>query len=340
MTDISDAVMRRHLDEFLDSRGLTVADIPAEIDRALGEPVLVVASGSVLQGFGNPSSDVDLYAVIDRESITDFPMNSYRDGVHFDINFLKVSWLGGQLDALRTAGKAGTLLALPDRETWKVERRRLTQLNRLALGLALAGTEEWRGWQAELRGLWPRHLTTWWKTEAVRYRTAATVLEDIHPLQAALRHGDAYMRALSALCAEAGELYYMDKWLGSKLRRLGWHDLVERFEAVVDLPADAGSAVEYAGRVAGWYDEVTAPWELPEPWLVLHPADGVTQWRANRKLLVHRYGLRGVEFLAEHEKQVTSYDLPWTGRVADLTEEHRTLIREGLVWLSVLEDRP
>jgi hypothetical protein len=340
MTVISDAVMRRHLDEFLDGHGLTVSDIPSEVDRSLGEPVLVVASGSVLQGFGNPSSDVDLYAVVDRESITDFPMNTYRDGLHFDITFLKVSWLSGQLDALRTATKAGTLLVLPDRESWKAEHRRLTQLNRLALGLALSGRDEWRGWQAELRRLWPRQLTTWWKTEAVRYRTAATVLEDIHPLAAALRHGDAYLRALSALCAEAGELYFMDKWLGSKLCRLGWDDLVERFRAVMALPADARGAVEYSARIAGWYAEAIAAWDLPEPWLVLHPADGVREWRANRKLLVQRYGLRGVEFVAEHEKQATSYDLPWTGRLADLTDEHRTLIREGLVWLSVLEDRP
>ncbi|GHE29816.1 hypothetical protein GCM10017673_35720 [Streptosporangium violaceochromogenes] len=333
---ISDDFMRRQLHEYLARHGANQDDVLAEIDESLGKPVLVVASGSILQGFGNPSSDVDVYAVVDHEFATEFPMNSYTGDIHLDVNFLQASWV--REAAAELAAETGPLCAVPDRERWAERLRRMYHLNRLVAGLALAGTDEWLAERERVREVFPARMLAWWKTETLRYATAARLLERVDPMPAAQALCDAFRAALNGVCAEAGHLYMAEKWVGAKLRDVSREDLVARLNRAYRIPVDAGEAVAYLALVSGWLEETTAAWELPEPWVTLWPAEGVERWRVNDRLLIHRYGLRGVEFPAGAGG--VPPELPWTGRAGEVPEEHLSLIKEDLVWLSVTEHRP
>ena len=44
-----------------------VPQVLAQVDDVFGEPLLVVATGSVLAGFGRPTSDIDVYVVVPEE---------------------------------------------------------------------------------------------------------------------------------------------------------------------------------------------------------------------------------------------------------------------------------
>src|SRR4051794_14164367 len=74
----------RALDRFLDESGLERQRLVEEVGDAFGVPSLIVATGSVIQGFGSSTSDLDVYVLVPRP-VTGFPLLSYIDGARIDI---------------------------------------------------------------------------------------------------------------------------------------------------------------------------------------------------------------------------------------------------------------
>src|SRR5215467_7246592 len=80
---------------------MSEASLRAQVEEAYGPPLLVVATGSVLEGFGNERSDVDLSVVVDRESLTQLPIMSYLGHGRVDAAYYRADDLRGWVPMLR-----------------------------------------------------------------------------------------------------------------------------------------------------------------------------------------------------------------------------------------------
>lgn len=333
---IDDQWMKGNLDRFLAPQEIVGDDLLRHVDSAMGEPQLVIAAGSVLHGFGNAASDIDLHVIVPAE-VSYFPVNVYADGVHVDVNFTNAD-AAKELAEELFAG-TGTLPAVRSRDDWKREYRLLHQLARYALGVRLSGGADWTDWQSALREHYPARVAAWWKAEALRHRIAADLLAETRPIQAAQCLCDAYLAVLNGVSVAEGELYLGAKWLGAKLRRLGRAELIDRYRRALQVPRSRAEVTGYRAVLTPLVDAAIDAWELPsDPWIALTAGEAVTTWRAKGRVLVHRAGLRGVE-LSEDARKVAD-PLPWSGRVSEVGPEQRALVDEGLVWLSVLEAKP
>ncbi|MBT0770043.1 hypothetical protein KIH74_13980 [Kineosporia sp. J2-2] len=328
---ITDRRMHDNLRTFLAGPGVSDEALLAEVSDAFGEPLLVVASGSVLHGFGNAASDVDLHVVVDAQ-VTDFPISSHGLGVAVDVTYVEAEWVRTASAVLREGGEERA-----DSASWRAARSRLLRLARLTFGAALAGTGPWRDWQAGMRPQVVDYARDWWRGETLRCRTAARLLAPARPMAAAVRWCDAATAALDVVATEAGQTYVGPKWLGLKLERLGRADLVAEYAALMDLPLREREVAAYRDRAEGLITRLTAHRPLPDdPLVTVRLAEGTSTWRVHDRALVQRWGLRGVELAAADP--AADPNLSWSGRVSAVTPDLRRLIEQDLVWLSVHEE--
>ncbi|MFJ2113756.1 hypothetical protein ACIOEX_18020, partial [Streptomyces sp. NPDC087850] len=212
--------LARRLDAFLEQRGLTREVVRGEADQGMGAPVLAVVAGSVLAGFGNHRSDLDLLVLVENDRLTRFPIQSHEHGSLIDVNIRRASAV-----RVTTAALATTPWPRFDSVTedaWNHRRRALNTVGRLALGLPLTAEPPWDDWYASLRAPWlAEAITRWYAVEAHRLALAARWLLPYKPHAAAARAREAVVAALNARAAAAGELYFASKWAGEKLKVLG-----------------------------------------------------------------------------------------------------------------------
>lgn len=84
-------VLEGRFQKFLEERGLDLGDVIGETDQGHGRPALAVAAGSVLAGFGNHRSDLDLLVLVENDQLTRFPIQSHRHGTLIDVNIRQAS---------------------------------------------------------------------------------------------------------------------------------------------------------------------------------------------------------------------------------------------------------
>ncbi|MFE0044374.1 hypothetical protein [Streptomyces albireticuli] len=212
--------LEERLDRFLEQRGISREAVRAEADQGVGAPALAVAAGSVLAGFGNHRSDLDLLVLVENDRLTRFPVQSHEHGTLIDVNIRRASTVRDSTAGLAAGPWPG--FATVTEDAWNHRRRALNTANRLALGLPLTASPPWDDWHAGLRGPWlAEAVERWWTVEAHRLAQAARWLLGARPLAAAVRAREAVVAALSARAAAAGELYFAAKWVGEKLKALG-----------------------------------------------------------------------------------------------------------------------
>ncbi len=326
--------MRDYLNDFLSPYARGYEDLTREVGRSFGTPRLVVASGSVLQGFGNRASDVDLHTAVDDDRVTDFHLSFHDMGFSVDVNYVEEQWIRAAADHSRPEHRSRPR----HRAEWKEEERRLTQLGRFALGLPLSGDSEWLAWQQGLLAGFADFAAWWWCGEMLRARTAAELLAATAPLACCLRYCDAGLAALNVLAAHAGEPYPNSKWLGLKLARLGWADLATVYDEFLDLPTAPCDAIGYLDRARARLDELSARLSLPDdPVVALTPAQGVEVWKVQNRHLVHRWGLRGVELTPQQPDERVVAELTWSGRLSTMNDSARSLVANGMCWLACWE---
>ncbi|WP_163511855.1 hypothetical protein [Fodinicola acaciae] len=324
---------QEYLDAFLRPHDCTADDLVRQVDDSFGAPKAIVAAGSVLQGFGNSSSDLDLHVVVDDGRVTDFPVGSYDLGIAVDVNYVGQSWITEAAVSL-----AGVFQPPCDRAEWKARYRRLNQVGRFALGQVLTGEPAWRDWCASLADGYPRAALDWWRAETIRYRTAAQLLQATNPPLAAQRFCEAGIACLNGIAAAGGEPYVGQKWTGPKLARIGRPDLVEVFSDLLAVPYEPGQVSDYLKRTRAIVDDLSAGWSLPvDPVVVLSPAAGVQTWKVRDRHLVHRWGLRGIEVSTAEPAMWISEQLNWRGPVSELPPLAERLVADGLVWLAIEE---
>lgn len=321
-----------YLAEFLGKFGLTDVDLRAQIDDTFGDSKLVVATGSVLQGFANATSDIDLFVIVDRE-VQGLPILSFTGGARIDITFHTVAAVKQHVDRLHSAWPAKG--PLPQRE-FVARKRALDILTRFALSLPIGGTQSWREWRHDLEAPWLRDaVVQWWEVDAIRKWEAARFFASRRPLLGRQRYYEAALAALERRAALAGQIYFVSgtaKWLPEKFAAIGDDEGLRRCLSVLDL-----SDVGYETTVERLLREELGGGTLRTGWQIeLTPLEGIESFPIDGRTLVSRWQGRYVE-IPGHMEFPCSDKAFWRG---DLGTEPPLpwdiLMEEGMVWMSVV----
>jgi hypothetical protein len=322
-------VLDQRLAAFLELRGLSKDAVLKEADQGMGAPALAVAAGSVLAGFGNVRSDLDLLVLVENENLKRFPIQSHEHGTLIDVGIRRAS-------TVRDSAAALTAAPWPRFETvtedaWNHRRRTLNTVSRLALGLPLAVVEPWYEWHAGLRRPWLQEaLREWWVVEAHRLAQAARWLLDTKPLTAGVRAREAVVAALNAHSAEGGQLYFAAKWAGEKLKALGDEDNLRLLRTVL-TPADPRERVPFCLDAVERLVGPAAPLHA-----VLRWATGTGTMELDDRTVVDRWQLRALEVRRLALPDGAGDGVIWSGPAgASLPEDLLPLFVHNMVWLGV-----
>ncbi|MET9848424.1 hypothetical protein [Streptomyces ossamyceticus] len=277
--------LARRLDTFLEQRGLTREAVRGEADQGVGAPLLAVAAGSVLAGFGNHRSDLDLLVLVENDRLTRFPIQSHEHGSLIDVNIRRASSVRDTTAALAT--HPWPRFDSVTEDAWNHRRRALNTVGRLALGLPLTAEPPWDEWHTSLHAAWlAEAIEGWWTVEAHRLALAARWLLPHRPHAAAVRTREAVTAALNARAAAAGELYFAAKWAGEKLKVLGDTEGLAVLRAALAPDLDVPRSLAAVERLVGAPEGLHA---------VLRWATGVTATPLDDRTVVDRWQLRTVE---------------------------------------------
>ncbi|MFJ8010048.1 nucleotidyltransferase domain-containing protein [Streptomyces fagopyri] len=281
---------------------LTDGQLQDLLDKSLaalppGPDWAVVLEGSIAEGFGNPSSDIDFLLIgRDGADLPTMPSLLFVDGRRVEIRTRSVRQLAEQFTALEAgAGRPGRLSE--------------DLLNRCQ---RLLGSHPLRGHALvdEVKALLPagrlREIAAGWWThrarQSLRHAMALDCLGEGAEAADWARAG--LVQAVKAWAAGRGETYLEPKWLSLQLDRAGRADVRDRYWAL-ESAAPAGHDAD-ADAVHGYLGECLAfaaalgvsgvAWH-PER-LTVERAARVTTWQTGERVHVIR-GRRDVFALGE-----------------------------------------
>lgn len=306
-----------------------------EVDQGLGNPALAVVAGSVLAGFGNHRSDLDLLVLVENDRLTRFPIQSHEHGTLIDINVRRAS-------AVRDSTAELTAEPWPrfdgvSEGAWNHRRRAINTVSRLALGLPLVVSPPWDDWLAQVRGPWlARVVEQWWTIEAQRLALAARWLLDARPMAAAVRGREAVVAALNARTAAAGELYFTEKWVGEKLKLLDDAEGLALLHEVLVPPLAPRERTVHCLSLVDRLVRTEAPLHA-----VLRWATGTGQTVLDDRTVVDRWQLRAVETFRRELPEPGDDSVIWSGPVGELPpDDVLPLFVHDMVWLGVAHPTP
>ena len=323
-------VLRSRFEEHITPHGVTPEQVLAQVDDVFGEPLLVVATGSVLAGFGRPSSDVDVYVVVPEEVASTLPLMSYQGSARFDVSLFGAGTLTERHRQMALPWPPPD----PSPSGYARRRRSLDSLSRFGLGLPLATDGgRWQEWQRQVdteTGAW---LGSWHALEATRRQAAARMLLPVKPRVAAHKASEALIAALDRRAVLAGERYFRWKFIGEKMRRLGdeqghawaWHALC--------LPPAAADCADYVRRTDEIVTELLADVDTTGWRWRPQLAAGAARHDFGAEALLSRWGLRAVAM--DPESPAASGE-SWEYAVGE--EWHPDVVGlfvEDMLWLGV-----
>ncbi|MGW6457499.1 hypothetical protein ACWF94_16535 [Streptomyces sp. NPDC055078] len=300
------------------------------MDDSFGEPLLIVAAGSVISGFGNANSDLDVCVIAPDDVASSLPLMAYPQGARVDVVLHGAARVTERYEELTTTRWPPPRIGPGDIGT---RRQVIDSLSRFGLGLPLRGTPEWSLWQRRLDTELTGWISSWYTAEAFRKRVAAREFTARKPVVAALRAGEALVAALERQAVERGEPYFKPKWLGEKLRRLGDREGLAAFELAMCPPGSPDEVPAYLAQVGELLDDRLRGVDSSGWRVRLSHARGTDQHTFGESRLVSRWGLRTVSVPSGGPVDTaTSWscalDEPWH---PDLT----ALFTEDVLWLGV-----
>lgn len=314
--------------------GIDTSRLLAEVETVFGPPVVATLTGSLIGGFGNKRSDVDVIVVVDTgKTITQLPIMSYTGTARIDVEYYAVADLARQDALLRQGIHAGEQYGAESQ--WKNTLCALRTFTRLAIGAPFLQAE---GWDRQLPVLAHGRLADitarWWEMESYRLLVAARWLQPTKPLLAAIRYADAVSALLSGRAARGGQLFMSRKWLGEKLRLIDDRDGLHLFERALACPSTDREALAVCREM----DEVLRA-QIPPALFQLHAelrfASGVRVHALRDEKLVTRWDMRAVTL--PFNTHVDGTDVPlWSGPPDTLSEGPlRELFRQDMLWLGL-----
>ncbi|UQI45704.1 hypothetical protein M1P56_15745 [Streptomyces sp. HU2014] len=329
------STLEKRLDTFLEQRGVSREAVLKEADQGMGTPALAVAAGSVLAGFGNHRSDLDLLVLVENDRLTRFPIQSHEHGTLIDVGIRRASTVRDSTAEL--AAGAWPRFATVTEDAWNHRRRALNTANRLALGLPLTASPPWDDWHARLRGPWlAEAVEQWWTVEAHRLAQAARWLLDARPMAAAVRAREAVVAALNARAAVGGELYFAAKWVGEKLKALGDTEGLALLRDALAPPLAPREHVAHHLAAVERLTGAAAPLHA-----VLRWSTGVGATVLDDRTVVDRWQLRALEVPRRDLPPGDSGAVVWSGPAGAFPpDDLLTLFVHDMVWLGLAHPDP
>lgn len=322
-----------NLSDFLRRHGHAITDLPGQVSTALGELHMLVAGGSVVVGYANARSDIDLYAIGDIGDPQGVPAVSHELGPLLDITLLPQAQVREQLTWLRDTPQVLVAGGSPG-HAWARAAKACDRATRLASGLVLQAGPEWRTLHESLHGGWlVDRCVAWWRLAARRFLVSARWLSAANPRLAAQLAAQARLAALKATTARAGYVFFNLKWVSRELRAMGDDDLLDRYREALRAAWSPGVPLAESADLVDW---LTGE---PAPDLVVQAAyaRGVATHRLRESTLVSRWEMRGT--------LLPGTDLPaarrdgraiWSGGLDEPPPDWlRDLAGRGLVWIGV-----
>jgi hypothetical protein len=329
-------VLTERLSDFLALHGEEPEALLSDIDPSFGSPLLVVATGSVLHGFGNERSDLDVNVVVDHGKLSTLSFPSFERGFLLDTLYFTASDV--ETWAARSREQGWPPEGRLERSEWRGRLKELVSSVRFAHGLPLRADDRWGEWLEDLRQPWLRErIVQWWRTEAQRRRLAALWLADDKPRLASQQWCDAALAALEARAAMAGQLFFGTKWLPEKLRKLGDGESLAVLRAALRVPLEPGAAAAHAECCDAVVDECAGGTSSLAAQLWYAP--GVNRRALRGSALVSRYDLRAVE-TKEALPDTGRSDPLWEGGIDERPPEAiRQLFVHDMTWMSLVARR-
>jgi hypothetical protein len=322
--------------QFLASRGATPELLLSEVDQSFGQPLLVVATGSVVHGFGNERSDIDLSVVVDRDKLSQLPIVSFKHGILHDVAYFTASgvrsWAAGRRD--QPWPPTGAM----DREAWRRCLVELFHCIRFAYSVIISAREGWDDWLFDLRAPWLiERVIQWWRIEAERRRVAGRWLMSAKPLLAAQQYCEAVLAALESRAAAAGQVYLKPKWLPEKLRVLEDEAALEKLHTALRIPTTSQDVTRYTASCEALLEELLVGGDDRDLVAQLWYAPGVRTRNLGKVTLVTRWDLRGVELSDAALPNADGPQVPvWQGQLDTRpSPQLLTLFFDDMMWLSV-----
>ncbi|WP_267242631.1 hypothetical protein [Streptomyces sp. PR69] len=327
--------LEKRLDLFLEQRGMSRDAVRKEADQGMGAPALAVVAGSVLAGFGNHRSDLDLLVLVENDRLTRFPIQSHEHGTLIDVNIRRASAVRDTTAEL-AAGPWPRFSTVTE-DAWNHRRRALNTANRLALGLPLIASPPWHDWHARLRRPWlAKAVEQWWTVEAHRLAQAARWLLDAKPMAAAVRAREAVVAALNARAAAAGQLYFAAKWVGEKLKALGDDEGLALLRDTLTPPLAPRERVPRCLAAVERLIGEPAPLHA-----VLRWSTGIGTTVLDDRTVVDRWQLRALEVPRRDLPPEDGNAVIWSGPAgAALPDDLLPLFVHDMVWLGVAHPDP
>jgi thymidylate kinase len=263
------------------------------LDQAIPQASLpadygVVLEGSIAEGFGNESSDIDLLFLCDDDyDYPTMPSVLFIDGRRVEVRTRSLSQVTEQADdVLRLAAGGPRGLA-------RLSVDLLNRCQRITCSFPLRNSTLVRKAQSALpASRLPEIVSAWsdqYACQAMRLAVAMNAMDQADEAAAWAR--TALAQAAKAWVAAAGQTYIEPKWLPQQLARSGraGDDLVERFWTLTrdaHVPARGGSYVAACAALVRDFGVNGCP---PEPSMVtVSPERRVTTWQVGTRLHVIR----------------------------------------------------
>jgi hypothetical protein len=303
------------------------------VGEPFGPPLAVIATGAVSAGFSLPSSDVDLYVIVDQKfRKLDHP--SSLATLYVDTTYYGAAEAQAWLSLTRDPAWPPPSLT---RDDWQRHLGALQGCARFGSSVVLRCRDGWDRVIAECREPWlPARVAEWWRVEAIRRYVAAQWLLEAKPLLAAQRLFEAVLAALESRAAAAGQPYFGHKWLAKKLAVLGESPARRALASVTRGPTTGDEVPSYRERCEAILKELA---NLSTDGLAvqLRYQPGVEVRTFDGRSLVTRWNFRALEFRTpvppcpEPECEIGRFEPS-----ATLTPELQALFVGEMVWLSII----
>jgi len=275
--------------------------------RAIVEPPAdsaVALEGSLAEGFGNETSDVDLVFLSgDPGSHPTMPTVVFLQDRRVEIRIRTLEEGFRQLKQVTDAAAQGR------KALSRISRDLIDRVQRIGRARLLEATEPAEGLRAACASpAVARIIHDWYANsadDAILTADALCVLGDEASARSWCR--TAGIHTVKAWLAERGDTYIESKWYGRQLRRTpGGSELLAELENLVGAPDGGANLPELVAAVAGFRAQhVAGPPAATGGQLIVQPNRQVTTWRIGRTLHIVDPG-RSVFVLGDTAERVWS----------------------------------
>ncbi|MFF4738644.1 hypothetical protein ACFY2W_22575 [Streptomyces sp. NPDC001262] len=242
----------------------------------------VVLEGSIAEGFGNSSSDIDFLLVSDGEAdLPTMPSLLFVDGRRVEVRTRSVRQIAEQFSAVTTVAADRPGAVAEDLLNRCQRLLRSFPLRNPELVAKVKGMMSFDDFSATARDWWAHAAR-----QSIRHALALRLLGEEQEAASWTEAG--LLQAVKSWAADEGETYLEPKWLPEQLNRIGDHPLSARYLTLASLDTSGLDAAEYVTAGARLAADLGVTGAEPGPGRITVTRAGVTTWQTGDRVHVVR----------------------------------------------------